>query len=329
LFIFDVRRLGPSRQVMSNRVVSVRQVEFADFEMLRDGLDAKLDIVQLEQGRTGGKLTRLSVGSLGISVGSFSRGYRASGIVSSRRWTLGTVLEAPALMQHFEMGPGQILSHAPGHEHYSRYFGANTYAVALVEPDELFAFLATQPGAQDAAAWHQTSTLLTTDQAKGAANVRALSTLLAMLRRHGPRLSADSAEFFKRNILELLTASVRDAARYRGPRLRSAVELVRDVDRYMIDAGSRPIHVSELCEKFRVGRRALHRAFIDVLGVPPITFLRRKRLGDVHAALLVAGPLAMVKEIAIEHGFLELGRFAGDYRRMFGELPSETLQRQR
>jgi len=43
----------------------------------------------------------------------------------------------------------------------------------------------------------------------------------------------------------------------------------------------------------------------------------------------VAGPLAMVKEIAIEHGFVELGRFAGDYRRMFGELPSETLQRQR
>jgi transcriptional regulator GlxA family with amidase domain len=97
-------------------------------------------------------------------------------------------------------------------------------------------------------------------------------------------------------------------------------KLVSEVDRYLIDAGNRPIHVSELCAKFSVHRRMLHRAFNDVLGMPPITFLRRKRLGDVHAAL-------PVKEIAVEHGFLELGRFAGAYRRLFGELPSRTLQR--
>jgi AraC-like DNA-binding protein len=103
--------------------------------------------------------------------------------------------------------------------------------------------------------------------------------------------------------------------------------LVRDVDRYIDEAGSRPIHISELCEHFHVHRRRLHRAFDEVLGVPPITFLRRKRLSDVHSALLLAGPAATVKKIAIEHGFLELGRFSAAYRRMFGELPSTTLRR--
>jgi transcriptional regulator GlxA family with amidase domain len=98
------------------------------------------------------------------------------------------------------------------------------------------------------------------------------------------------------------------------------VTLVREVDRFLVDAGNRPIHISELREKFKVHRRALHRAFSGAVGMPPITFLRRKRLGDVHAAL-------PVKEIAVEHGFLELGRFAGAYRRLFGELPSRTLQR--
>jgi transcriptional regulator GlxA family with amidase domain len=107
----------------------------------------------------------------------------------------------------------------------------------------------------------------------------------------------------------------------------SAATLVREVDRYMIDAGSRPIHISELCETFNVGRRMLHRAFIEAVGIAPITFLRRKRLGDVHTALLMGGPDTTVKDVAIEHGFLELGRFAGAYRRLFGELPFRTLQR--
>jgi hypothetical protein len=45
---------------------------------------------------------------------------------------------------------------------------------------------------------------------------------------------------------------------------------------------------------------------MDVLGMPPITFLRRKRLCDVHAALLTGGPATMmIKAVAIEHGFVE------------------------
>jgi transcriptional regulator GlxA family with amidase domain len=64
-----------------------------------------------------------------------------------------------------------------------------------------------------------------------------------------------------------------------------------------------------------------------VLGIPPITFLRRKRLGDVHAALSEGRPDVMIKAVAIEHGFLELGRFAGEYQKLFGEKPSQTLKR--
>lgn len=36
---------------------------------------------------------------------------------------------------------------------------------------------------------------------------------------------------------------------------------------------------------------------------------------------------ASVKEIALGLGFTELGRFAGIYRHLFGELPSESLRR--
>jgi transcriptional regulator GlxA family with amidase domain len=111
--------------------------------------------------------------------------------------------------------------------------------------------------------------------------------------------------------------------------MRAQRELVRRIDRYLIAAGSRPVHISELCEHFNVHRRKLHRAFQDVLGIGPIVYLHRKRLGEVHAALLTVDPGAKVADIARANGFHELGRFAASYRRTFGELPSQTLQRSR
>ena len=77
-----------------------------------------------------------------------------------------------------------------------------------------------------------------------------------------------------------------DAEHRRPPTKPVPRQLVQEVDRYLQAAGNRPVHVSELCGHFAVSRRTLHRAFHDVLGIAPITFLRRKRLNDVHTILL-------------------------------------------
>jgi AraC-like DNA-binding protein len=314
-----------------NGIITVRQTAFADFEALHDAMqDAPSEVVQLEPGKMTGSLTHLSIGSVGISTGSFTRGLRARGILSERRWMLGMrVLGDPVLYQHVEVAPGDLMLVKPDHEHFARYFGVNHYAATFIEPDELFAFLENQqPGAADAAVWHQSVSVLTADPAIATTRVGKVQTLIAALTRHGATMSADTADFYKRCILALMTAPVLDGVSYRGPRLQlSKVQLVQEVDRYLVAAGNRPVHISELSEVFKVNRRMLHRAFIEAVGIPPITFLRRKRLGDVHAVLLTGRPHLLIKAVAIEHGFLELGRFAGEYRKLFGEKPSETLRR--
>ncbi len=308
-----------------NGIVLVRKTEFSDFEALHDAaLDGPSEVVQLAHGRMIGALMHLAVGSVGISSGNFSRALRGRGVLSTHRWMF-SFFAKPARMQHFEVAPGDIVLLAPGQEHFSSYSSANAYTSIFVEPDELLAFIGSQPGAQDAAVWREPASLLTgTNSAIAAADV---STLLAALR--DTTLSDDAADFYKRNILQLLTAPVLNGIRYRGPQLRqqSRVQLVHEVERYLVEAGNRPIHISELSEVFGVHRRRLHRAFMDVLGIPPITFLRRKRLGDVHAALSEGRPDVMIKAVAIEHGFLELGKFAGEYQKLFGEKPSQTLKR--
>jgi AraC-like DNA-binding protein len=52
------------------------------------------------------------------------------------------------------------------------------------------------------------------------------------------------------------------------------------------------------------------------------------RLSQARRSLLSAdGKSATVTEIATSFGFVELGRFSVEYRKAFGESPSQTLQR--
>jgi AraC-like DNA-binding protein len=52
------------------------------------------------------------------------------------------------------------------------------------------------------------------------------------------------------------------------------------------------------------------------------------RLSQARRALMdTDSGLSTVTEIATGFGFLELGRFSVEYRRAFGESPSQTLQR--
>ena len=62
----------------------------------------------------------------------------------------------------------------------------------------------------------------------------------------------------------------------------------------------------------------------------PVRYLKVRRMNGVRRELnAAAGGLASVAEVARRWGFSDLGRFAGEYRSLFGELPSETLRRRR
>jgi len=89
-----------------------------------------------------------------------------------------------------------------------------------------------------------------------------------------------------------------------------------------------PLHISALCRALTVSERTLRKAFHRIHGVPPCRHLRMLRLSQARRALLFAdGNLVTVTEIATSFGFVELGRFSVEYRRAFGESPSQTLQR--
>ena len=102
--------------------------------------------------------------------------------------------------------------------------------------------------------------------------------------------------------------------------------LLRAMDylRYRIDTR---ISVAELCRVACISERSLQYAFRDEFGISPTEFMRRRRLHAVRRILTASSAEdSSVSKIALDHGFSELGRFAVEYRRLFGVHPSDTLK---
>ncbi|MBD7952840.1 AraC family transcriptional regulator [Stenotrophomonas sp. Sa5BUN4] len=90
----------------------------------------------------------------------------------------------------------------------------------------------------------------------------------------------------------------------------------------------RNIYMNEICDAAGVSERGLRYAFEDLFGISPNRYLSMLRLCAACRGLSMAdGGRRSVKSIALSCGLWDLSRFADNYRKVFGELPRDTLMR--
>jgi AraC-like DNA-binding protein len=87
---------------------------------------------------------------------------------------------------------------------------------------------------------------------------------------------------------------------------------------------------TELAKALNVSPRALLRAFRRMVLTGPARYIMLRRLNMVRRMIRHEHCRERsLTKIAADCGISELGRFAGQYKKLFGELPSETLRRVR
>src|SRR6185437_16028060 len=92
---------------------------------------------------------------------------------------------------------------------------------------------------------------------------------------------------------------------------------------------SEPVRLERLADIGGVRPRTLETHFKMVLRTTPLGWARQMRLRRARQQLLQSGQGASVTNVAMANGFTQLGRFAAQYRKVFGELPSATFRRSR
>ena len=100
----------------------------------------------------------------------------------------------------------------------------------------------------------------------------------------------------------------------------------RKAREFLHDREHAPIYMLDLCEATGASERTVRTVFIEHLGMPPMRYLKLRRLNQVRARLRQSSAgTTSVKAVAFNAGFWDLGRFAGEYRALHGETPSRTL----
>ena len=299
-----------------------------DLNALLSGRGASVAITPISNEGIVGDTHSLGRGSNKIEFSGF-RNARVTGAVSESVFTFGTFLrsEPPNSFLGKELTAGNLVWLPPGGEREAVYVKPIDFACVYLPADRLERLLAERGFTGGAARFRQVAQLNLPDPLARllvASTSRVRTMLLKCPEGTIPERAFDYAyQHLLDNALDLAALAL--DARYQARDVSFGhTELVKRVENLLIDHPGDIYSINSVCDRLRISRRTLQRAFTDLLGVTPHHYLRNWRLTRAHEDL-VNGRAKSVTEAAMYWGFFDLGRFAGYYGQLFGEHPSHTL----
>lgn len=106
------------------------------------------------------------------------------------------------------------------------------------------------------------------------------------------------------------------------PMSRQHQSIVQRSHQYVLSSAGAEASILDVCRELNIPRRTLNYAFQKVAGMSPVKYLRMVKLNSARRDLLRSDD--GIGDIAARYGFFHNGYFGQEYRRLFGETPSET-----
>ncbi|AQV94424.1 hypothetical protein BJN34_11050 [Cupriavidus necator] len=312
--------------------MSTEYFRFAHFDNPEDharGLDqVEQRYLQTGPGRFSGLLQQCSMGE-GVSlyrerinVPLLQQGRTPA---DARTFVIPLVLERSATV--LGRAVGTTVAHMLGGQEFVAQSATESDYAGIAIENETFASYADYLGGLDSLGWG-TQPLL---EAGGAALRRASfwlkSCLYAVEDNLGALAHEQARKAFRDDVVEQLLCLLIDI---QAPRQRDVTHLTysdivgRSRD-YLLAEPEQPVSVLDLCRALRVSRRTVQTAFLALTGVAPNVYLRSIRLSLVRRLLLETRATELsVCDAAARWGFVNKGKFAAEYRKTFGYLPSQT-----
>ena len=312
---------------MQTRNLTVRKIE--DLQPATSS-DREFRPVQMGPGDVNGRLSVSEFGGITLTYGKFTSDIHVSGTLSNDKLSLAVVLKADDVRSFGKFArAGDMLVAGKAKENDGRYRSELEYAVINVDKADVLG-IAEAEDLKICPNWLDGSDLYRLEGGKAFRLVRRTKSVLeklwnGSLQAIGPVAEQSLAD----EIVQLFTSSLSSATtgNCMGEKPRPSLPKIVPLAEHWLAAHSYLVpRIQELSDDLDVSPRQLYRAFQAEVGMSPAKYLRRYRLTRARLNLLAADPTeTTVTSVAFSLGLWELGRFSVEYRRLFGESPSQTL----
>ncbi|MBB1273950.1 helix-turn-helix domain-containing protein [Psychromonas sp. SR45-3] len=112
-----------------------------------------------------------------------------------------------------------------------------------------------------------------------------------------------------------------------GDNAENMQRVIAKITHYIKQTNHYPLTITELCQIAHISRRSLQYCFEQGLDISPIQYIRECRLNEIRRILLSSEQQITIADLALNFGFFHLGTFNAQYKQLFAETPTQTLQR--
>jgi len=320
-----MQRRDPKSFILNDR--------FTDFEEFAQTTRAwDLDFIQLDRGNFETEIIQVGVGNALLTQASFNRFIDQKGSSPPGLWTFAILTDKSSdiIWRGRQISKESVMIYSPGSEIDAQSKpGFEVYTLSY--PESLLDELAQMFGIQSFRKLIESTDLITTKGSKLSKCREQTKHILSAIKEQPKKLNSkallDEMSFGLPQ--QLISTLVFSRPEYHKPSYRKRDRALRRAKAYLREHAHKPVTVSDLCRVIEVSERTLRYAFLERFGVSPKSYLLAMRLNGVRRQFWHADPsTTTIADVANYWGFWHMGQFAADYRRLFGELPSETLRRE-
>jgi len=288
---------------------------------------ARIEHIPLGRGTFRGRVLRARSGAEVLDSGLYAQGILGRGITPGDRVTLGMMLpsQTGSRMNGCQVDQPAAVLYTEEAEVSCRLESRTRWCSFQVTRDRLEALGLVVPGHFAGVAACSSSQVIRLSQ-RVQIELSEIATSIASSAAVLRDVSGPLDESFDRLLTAFIGALSPGPSAAAAPRARCRERIVSAAQDYMDANLGATVQIAQLCEVLSVSYKTLERAFLEALGVTPQSYLAARRLTVARRQLLDSvSHRPRVTEIALSCGCQHLGRFSTEYRKFFGETPSQTL----
>jgi len=281
------------------------------------------DFLQLNSGKFFANLKQYVSEDFQLGYAKFNKVVKQEGFSPEGVWTFAFVNDVKIYWRNYRVQPKSVIVYSPGSE--INAISDTGFEVMTFSISEDFLLEITKELKMETvfSSLRSNSVLATNSPLWDTLR----ESIWAEINRQEQKLDSKKNLVFRESFTKKLLVLLKDATVNRDKVSgKKRLKLIHDAEQYILQRITEPITVSKIASYLNVSERTLLYAFKNRFAMGPKAYMLLLKLNHIYNRLNEEDTIRSIASIARDSGFWHMGQFYKDYKKFFGELPSDTLK---